>query len=178
MPHRPTIPRLLQPGKCRCCCHVKCITEPSVASTSRQHSRIRARQPLLQSAGRQTDRISIADKSRNAQGRRRELTTRRKKGPVQFVTSVFSFIMKCLYRVIRSISVSRVVRSLTRQLHHSSMPVPSSFVNMKQKDGKIWRYYYYKCTSKSRRDAEARPGADLRGENRLRVHSILSATLA
>lgn len=38
----------------------------------------------------------------------------------------------------------------------------SSFVNKKQKDGTIQRYYYYKCTSKSRRDAEACPSADLR----------------
>lgn len=38
----------------------------------------------------------------------------------------------------------------------------SSFVNKKGKDGKIRRYYYYKCTSKSRRDAEACPSADLR----------------
>ena len=38
----------------------------------------------------------------------------------------------------------------------------SSFVNKKQKDGRIRRYYYYKCTSKSRRDAEACPSADLR----------------
>lgn len=38
----------------------------------------------------------------------------------------------------------------------------SSFVNKKQKDGKVQRYFYYKCTSKSRRDAEACPSADLR----------------
>ena len=38
----------------------------------------------------------------------------------------------------------------------------SSFVNKKGKDGKIRRYYYYKCTTKSRRDAKACPSADLR----------------
>ena len=38
----------------------------------------------------------------------------------------------------------------------------SSFVNKKGKDGKVRRYYYYKCTTKSRRDAEACPSADLR----------------
>ena len=38
----------------------------------------------------------------------------------------------------------------------------SSFVNKKGKDGKTRRYYYYKCTTKSRRDAEACPSADLR----------------
>ncbi len=38
----------------------------------------------------------------------------------------------------------------------------SSFVNKKGKDGKVRRYYYYKCTTKSRRDAKACPSADLR----------------
>ena len=38
----------------------------------------------------------------------------------------------------------------------------SSFVNKQAKDGTIRRYYYYKCTTKSRRDAKACPSADLR----------------
>ena len=38
----------------------------------------------------------------------------------------------------------------------------SSFVNKKAKNGQVTRYYYYKCTTKGRRDAAACCGADLR----------------
>jgi len=40
----------------------------------------------------------------------------------------------------------------------------SSFVNKKAKDGQVRRYYYYKCTTKSKREAAACPGADLRAD--------------
>ena len=40
----------------------------------------------------------------------------------------------------------------------------SSFVNKKGKDGQVRRYYYYKCTTKSKRDAAACPGADLKAD--------------
>ena len=40
----------------------------------------------------------------------------------------------------------------------------ASFVNKKMKDGSKRRYYYYKCTTKSRADAEACCGADLKSE--------------
>ena len=38
----------------------------------------------------------------------------------------------------------------------------SSFVNKKMKDESIRRYYYYKCTTKSKQDAKACCGADLK----------------
>ena len=40
----------------------------------------------------------------------------------------------------------------------------ASFVNKKMKDGTKRRYYYYKCTTKSRANAEACCGADLKSE--------------
>jgi site-specific DNA recombinase len=40
----------------------------------------------------------------------------------------------------------------------------SSFVNKRRKDGEARRYYYYKCTRKSKQDAGACPGADLRAD--------------
>lgn len=40
----------------------------------------------------------------------------------------------------------------------------SSFVNKKDKDGKPRRYYYYKCTRKSKHEAAACPAADLRAD--------------
>ena len=40
----------------------------------------------------------------------------------------------------------------------------SSFVNKKMKDGTKQRYYYYKCGKKTKRNAEACQGADLRSE--------------
>jgi site-specific DNA recombinase len=40
----------------------------------------------------------------------------------------------------------------------------SSFVNKKAKNGQIRRYYYYKCTTKSKREAAACPGADVRAD--------------
>ena len=40
----------------------------------------------------------------------------------------------------------------------------SSFVNKKTKKGKTKRYYYYRCTSKTKRDADACKGADLRAD--------------
>ena len=40
----------------------------------------------------------------------------------------------------------------------------SSFVNKKMKDGTKRRYYYYKCGQKTKRNAEACQGADLRAE--------------
>ncbi len=40
----------------------------------------------------------------------------------------------------------------------------SSFVNKKMKDGTKRRYYYYKCGKKTKRNAEACQGADLRAE--------------
>ena len=38
----------------------------------------------------------------------------------------------------------------------------TSFVNKKMKDGSTRRYYYYKCTTKSKQDAKACCGADLK----------------
>ena len=38
----------------------------------------------------------------------------------------------------------------------------TSFVNKKMKDGSMRRYYYYKCTTKSKQDAKACCGADLK----------------
>lgn len=38
----------------------------------------------------------------------------------------------------------------------------TSFVNKKMKDGSVRRYYYYKCTTKSKADANACCGADLK----------------
>lgn len=40
----------------------------------------------------------------------------------------------------------------------------SSFVNKKAKDGTVKRYYYYKCTTKSKENAAACEGADLKAE--------------
>jgi site-specific DNA recombinase len=40
----------------------------------------------------------------------------------------------------------------------------SSFVNKKGKDGKPKRYYYYKCTRKTKHEAAACPAADLRAD--------------
>jgi len=40
----------------------------------------------------------------------------------------------------------------------------SSFVNKQMKDGTKQRYYYYKCGKKTKRNAEACQGADLRAE--------------
>lgn len=45
---------------------------------------------------------------------------------------------------------------------HCGGAYTSSFVNKKGKDGQARRYYYYKCTTKSKRDAAACPGADLK----------------
>jgi site-specific DNA recombinase len=40
----------------------------------------------------------------------------------------------------------------------------SSFVNKRRQGGAVQRYYYYKCTRKSKHDAGACPGADLRAD--------------
>ncbi len=40
----------------------------------------------------------------------------------------------------------------------------TSFVNKKMKDGRTQRYYYYKCTTKSKKDAAACGGADLKAK--------------
>ena len=45
---------------------------------------------------------------------------------------------------------------------HCGGAYTTSFVNKKMKDGSTRRYYYYKCTTKSKRDAEACCGADLK----------------
>lgn len=47
---------------------------------------------------------------------------------------------------------------------HCGGAYTSSFVNKKGKDGEARRYYYYKCTTKSKRDAAACPGADLKSD--------------
>ncbi|MCA9123913.1 MAG: recombinase family protein [Planctomycetaceae bacterium] len=47
---------------------------------------------------------------------------------------------------------------------HCGGAYTSSFVNKKGKDGQVRRYYYYKCTTKSKRDAAACPGADLKAD--------------
>lgn len=47
---------------------------------------------------------------------------------------------------------------------HCGSAYTSSFVNKKVANGEVRRYYYYKCTRKTKRDAQECPSADLRAD--------------